>query len=129
MNVGCDKVLWLDNDIEVRHEIDHIFQTQAPAFAVDNRGAFLNSGVFVLDITLAFVRAWEGFVGRRYKSRGSRLGEWAHDGSDQELWFEFFLPPRRMYQLPSEYNANRRSQVNRSAIRVAHFILGEGGKF
>ena len=124
LKVACDRVLWLDNDVRPQKDIEHIFNAQAPAMVQDNKGIMLNSGVMLLNITSQFVNEWDKFVQKRYKKRQSG----GFEGGDQELWNEFFNK-KTVYQLPREYNANRRTPVNRSEVVLAHFIIGEGGSF
>ena len=125
--VGCERVLFLDNDCRVLRNVDHIFrEVEPPAFAWHrgSGGKRLNSGVMLLPTDASFVEALEEYTTRQYSSRTTprRLRE----GGDQEVWQGFFAESgRRVNELPAAYNARKTMRLNLSDVAIAHLVYGD----
>jgi len=122
---NCSRVLFLDNDVEIRKDITHLFDAEAPAFALDKPiagNAMANSGIFLLDVNRTFVDSWKTFIKRKYKHRETSV-KGPQNGGDQECWGDYF--GKEMYQLPLNYNANYNSvksqRIDRGNIYIAHY--------
>ena len=71
---NCSRVLFLDNDVEIRKDITHLFDAEVPAFALDKPVAgkpMINSGIFLMDVNRTFVDSWKTFIKRKYKNRNA----------------------------------------------------------
>ena len=122
---NCSRVLFLDNDVEIRKDITHLFDAEAPAFALDrlvDGKPLINSGIFLMDVNRTFVHSWKTFIKRKYKNRNA-IVQSPRDGSDQECWGDYF--GKDIYQLPLNYNANYDSvkdqRIDKGNIHIAHY--------
>ena len=126
---GCDRVLFLDNDCRVLRNIDRLFDdVEPPAFAWHKQR--LNSGVMLLPTDDDFITSLGAYVSRQYRDRS--VPRRLRDGSDQELFQGFFADEhRRVYELPSSYNARKATHQHDYAanVSIAHFVHGDGPDF
>ena len=122
----CSRVLFLDNDVEIRKDTTRLFNAEAPTMVIDNEGRTINSGIFLLDINKTFVDSWKNFIKQKYSNRRHTLvkGLGFQDGSDQECWGGDF-GNQSIFQLPLNYNANidrvRSETIGRDNISIAHY--------
>lgn len=125
--VGCERVLFLDNDVLALSNFDHVFHLVEPPAFVWHRGTGgrrLNSGVMLLPTDERFVDALDAYVARQYASRSTRRQ--VRDGGDQELWQGFFAEAGiRVTELPARYNARKTMRLNLSDVVLAHLIKGD----
>jgi len=123
---GCERVLFLDNDVVALRNFDDVFRVAPPAF-VWHRGSGgkrLNSGVMLLPTDGTFVDALDAFVARQYVHRSTPRT--LRDGGDQELWQSFFAERgQRVNELPAAYNARKTMRLLQSQIVIAHMIKGD----
>ena len=125
--VGCERVLFLDNDVRALFNFDHIFTHLDPPAFVWHRGSGgkrLNSGVMLLPTDEPFVRALEAYTARQYVNRSTPRA--LREGGDQEIWQGFFAETgRRVTEMPARYNARKSMRLNLSSIVFAHLIFGD----
>ena len=125
--LGCARVLWLDNDCRVLRNIDEVLRdVEPPAFAWHrgSGGIRLNSGVMLLPTDAPFVDALEAYTARQYASRSTPRP--LREGGDQEVWQGFLAASgRRVNELPAAYNARKTMRLNLSDIAIAHMVYGD----